>query len=106
MTLIISVRVIRLVDTIIVLDIAGYNSIFVSKGELDTEMKWRFMDRINRVTYLLENGKDFKSKKVKGSGDRNLVIRQLPQIVESQTVVEDTLVWDERLQQIDRKSVV
>ena len=92
---------IYLVVTIIVLGIAGYISFFVIKGELDTEMKWRFMDRINRVTYLLENGKDFKSKKVKGSGDRNLVIRQLPQIVESQTVVEDTLVWDERLQQME-----
>jgi len=92
---------IYLVVTIIVLGIAGYISFFVIKGELDTEMKWGFMDRINRVTYLLENGKDFKSKKVKGSGDRNLVIRQLPQIVESQTVVEDTLVWDERLQQME-----
>lgn len=92
---------IYLVVTVIVLGIGGYISFFVIKGELDTELKWRFMDRIDRVTYLLEKGKDFKSKKVKGSGDRNLIIEQLPQKVEPETVIKDTMVWHDRLQQME-----
>lgn len=93
--------VIYLIVTVFVLGIGGYISFFVIKGELDTELKWRFMDRVDRVTYLLEKGKDFKSKKIKRSSDRNLVVRQLPKKVTQQTVIEDTMVWHERLQQME-----
>ncbi|SHF92112.1 Signal transduction histidine kinase [Fodinibius roseus] len=92
---------IYLVVTVIVLGIAGYISFFVIKGELDNELKWRFMDRIDRVTYLLDEGKNFKSKKLKGSGDRNLIIQQLPQKVAPETVIKDTMVWHDRLQQME-----
>ncbi|WP_372633426.1 sensor histidine kinase [Fodinibius sp.] len=92
---------IYLVVTVIVLGIGGYISFFVIKGELDNELKWRFMDRIDRVTYLLEKGKDFKSEKLKGSGDRNLIIQQLPQKVAPETVIKDTMVWHDRLQQME-----
>lgn len=92
---------IYLVVTVIVLGIAGYISFFVIKGELDNELKWRFMDRIDRVTYLLEEGKNFKSKKLKGSDDRNLIIQQLPQKVAPETIIKDTMVWHDRLQQME-----
>lgn len=92
---------IYLIVTVIVLGIGGYISYFVIKGELDTELKWRFLDRINRVTYLLEKGKDFNSEKVKGAGDRNLIIQQLPQVVQNETIIKDTLVWHDRLQQME-----
>lgn len=92
---------IYLVITVIVLGIGGYISYFIIKGELDTELKWRFLDRIERVTYLLEKGKDFKSHKIQNSDDRNLVVRKLVQPVEPDIIVKDTLVWNERLQQME-----
>lgn len=84
--------------TIFVLGIGGYISYFVIKGELDKELKWRFLDRVDRVTYLIERGKDF-SIKTGDQENRNLRISQLPNTVEPSVEVRDTLVWNERLQQ-------
>ena len=91
---------IYLVVTVIVLSIGGYLSYFIIKDELDTELKWRFMDRIERVSYLLEKGKNFKSRKMRGDDD-NLIIRPLTQQVEPNITFKDTMVWHERLQQME-----
>ncbi|SMO46899.1 sensor histidine kinase [Fodinibius sediminis] len=92
---------IYLVVTVIVLGIGGYISYFVIKGELDNELKWRFMDRIDRVTHLLQQGKHFHHPKTRGDDDRNLVIQPLPVNREPETIIEDTLVWHDRLQQME-----
>jgi signal transduction histidine kinase len=92
---------IYLVVTVIVLGIGGYISYFIIKGEVDNELKWRFMDRIDRVTYLLEKGKSFKSQKIRDSGDRNLIIRPLQQRIEPEIIFKDTMVWHDRLQQME-----
>ncbi|HLR25138.1 MAG TPA: HAMP domain-containing sensor histidine kinase [Fodinibius sp.] len=92
---------IYLVVTVIVLGIAGYVSYFVIKDELDTELKWRFMDRVHRVTYLLEKGRHFSHGKGHQSGGRKLVVRPLPEPVEARTIIADTMVWHERLQQME-----
>lgn len=89
-----------LVVTIIVLGIAGVISYFIIKGEINKELKWRFMGRIERVTYLLEKGKDFDSKRMRGQDD-NLVVRRLNRPVESSVEVKDTLVWHEGLQRME-----
>lgn len=91
-----------LVVTVIVLSIGGYLSYFIIKDEVDTELKWRFMDRVNRVTYLLEQGHTFEEpKKVGGRGDRKLTIDRLSHHVEPKVEVRDTMVWHERLQQME-----
>ena len=94
---------IYLVVTVIVLSIGGYLSYFIIQDELNAELKWRFMDRIERVTYLLEEGKGdhFKSKKLTSTDDENLVVRELPNKVENSTAIEDTSVWHDRLQQME-----
>lgn len=89
-----------LVVTVIVLGFGGYLSYHIIKDELDTELKWRFIDRIDRVTYLLEHGKDFKTK-VGDREDRNLMVTQLPFQVEPSVEIRDTLVWNDRLQQME-----
>lgn len=91
---------IYLAVTVVVLGIGGYMSYFIIKDELDTELKWRFLDRVERVTYLLEQGKNFAAK-VGDEEDRNLIVSQLPGTVESNVEVRDTLVWNERLQQME-----
>ena len=93
---------IYLAVTVIVLGIGGYVSYFVIKDELDTELKWRFLDRVERVTYLIEHGKQFQNPdKAKSDDDRHLMVTQLPQSTEPSVQVRDTLVWNERLQQME-----
>ncbi|MCW9705623.1 sensor histidine kinase [Fodinibius salsisoli] len=92
---------IYLIVTVIVLGIGGYLSYFIIKGEVDKEMKWRFMDRIDRVTYLLEQGKSFKLEKMQDPEGRNLIVRPLPHVVEPEINFKDTLVWHDRLQQME-----
>ena len=93
---------IYLAVTVIVLGIGGYVSYFVIKDELDTELKWRFLDRVERVTYLIEHGKKFHNPdKAKSDDDRHLMVTQLPQSTEPSVQVRDTLVWNERLQQME-----
>ena len=100
MKLITKFVLIYLTVTIIVLGIAGFVSYHVIKDELDNELKWRFLDRVERVTYLLEKGKNFE-KRVKDDDDTNLKIVALPNHVEPSVEIRDTLVWHDRLQQME-----
>ena len=98
MKLITKFVLIYLTVTIIVLGIAGFVSYHIIKGELDNELKWRFLDRIERVTYLLEQGENLEST-VQDDDDTNLKIVALPNRVEPDVEIRDTLVWHDRLQQ-------
>ena len=89
---------IYLIVTVIVLGLGGVVSYHVIKGELDNELKWRFLDRVERVTHLLEKGKKFEGN-VRGDNHHNLEIIALPNRVEPNVEIRDTLVWHDRLQQ-------
>jgi len=101
MKLITKFILIYLVVTTIVLGIGGYISYFIIQDELNRELKWRFMDRIERVTYLLEQGHDLTAKEISQAEDRNLIVRALPQKVEPSTSIQDTSVYHDRLQQME-----
>lgn len=92
---------IYLVVTVVVLGIGGYLSFFIIQDELNTELKWRFMGRIHRVTQLLEEGKDFNPGSLREPGEGHLIVQPLPNKVEDSTAIEDTLVWHHRLQQME-----
>ncbi|WP_441000089.1 sensor histidine kinase [Fodinibius sp. SL11] len=98
MKLITKFVLIYLIVTIIVLGIGGFVSYHVIKGELDNELKWRFLDRVERVTYLLEQGKNFEGS-VSEENHTNLEIVALPNRIEPNVEIRDTLVWHDRLQQ-------
>lgn len=89
---------IYLVITIIVLGIGGVFSYFIIKGEVDRELTFEFMERIDRVTYLLERGRRFHPRR-DVEGDRNLVVRELEHPVEERVEVGDTLIYSDRLEQ-------
>lgn len=91
---------IYLTVTVIVLGIGGYISYFIIQDELNKELKFRFMDRIERVTYLLEQGHDFSAGDI-SSDDQNLTVRALPEKVEPRISVKDTSVYHGRLQQME-----
>lgn len=98
MKLITKFILIYLTVTVIVLGIGGVISYYIIKGEIDKELKFEFMERINRVTYLLEQGRTFHPRR-DIEGDRNLVVRQLDYTVEDRVEVTDTLIWHDRLEQ-------
>lgn len=85
----------------IVLGIGGVISYYVIKDEIDQELKFEFMDRIDRVTYLLEQGKTFKGYD-NVDQDENLIIKPLDYQVENDVQVADTLIWDDRLEQEEK----
>lgn len=89
---------IYLVITVIVLGIGGVISYFIIKEEIDRELTWEFMERIDRVTYLLEQGRKFQPRR-DTQGDRNLVVRALDYRVEPRVEVGDTLIYHDRLEQ-------
>lgn len=89
---------IYLVITVIVLGIGGVFSYFIIKGEVDRELTYEFMERIDRVTYLLERGRRFHPRR-NVDGDRNLVVRELDYPVEERVEVGDTLIYSDRLEQ-------
>ncbi len=102
MKLITKFVLIYLVITAIVLSIGGYLSYFIIKDEMDTELKWRFMDRVDRVTYMIEQGHDFsKTKKAGDRGSHNLTITKLSRQIEPKVEVRDTMVWHDRLEQME-----
>lgn len=101
MKLITKFILIYLIVTAIVLGIGGYISYFIIQDELNRELKWRFMDRIERVTYLLEQGHDLTAKEISKAEDRNLIVQALPQKVEPRTSIKDTSVYHDRLQQME-----
>lgn len=90
---------IYLVVTLIVLGIGGYLSYHIIKDEVDNELKWRFMDRVERITYLIEEGHIMEDTTSVHDEDRNLTIVELSRQVEPKVEVRDTMVWHERLQQ-------
>ncbi len=89
---------IYLVVTVIVLGIGGYLSYFIIKDEVDKELKFRFLDRVDRVTYLLEQGESFGGQ-ISDQDDGDLIVSQLPNQVEPSVEVRDTMVWNEHLHQ-------
>lgn len=89
---------IYLTITVIVLGIGGVFSYFIIKDEIDKELTFEFMERIDRVTYLLERGRRFHPRR-DVEGDRNLVIRELEHTVEERVEVGDTLIYSDRLEQ-------
>jgi len=62
---------IYLTVTLIVLGIGGFLSFHIITDEINNELKWEFLDRIDRVTYLIERGRRFHPKR-SIEGDRNL----------------------------------
>ena len=89
---------IYLIITVIVLGIGGVFSYFIIKDEIDRELTFEFMERIDRVTYLLERGRKFHPRR-DVEGDRNLVVRELEYSVEERVEVGDTLIYSDRLEQ-------
>jgi len=84
--------------TIVVLGIAGFLSYHIITDEINKELKWEFLERIDRAAYLIERGRKFNPKR-SIEGDRNLIIERLDSIVEPKTEVTDTLIWHDRLEQ-------
>lgn len=92
---------IYLIVTAIVLGIGGVLSYFIIKGEVDRELTYEFMERIDRVTYLLERGRRFHPRR-DVEGDRNLTIRELDYFVDDRVEVGDTLIYSDRLEQAEQ----
>ncbi|PKD44900.1 sensor histidine kinase [Rhodohalobacter barkolensis] len=92
---------IYLTVTLIVLGIAGFLSYHIITDEINNELKWEFLERIDRVTYLIDRGRRFHPKR-SIEGDRNLIVERLDSIVEPKTEVSDTLIWHDRLEQNER----
>lgn len=93
--------IIYLIVTIVVLGIGGLISYQLMKTEVDKELKFEFMERIDRVAYLIERGRDFHRDRHgrEIDGDQNLIIERLDYAVEPRIEVKDTLIWHDRLEQ-------
>ncbi|MEO9884655.1 MAG: HAMP domain-containing sensor histidine kinase [Balneola sp.] len=92
---------IYLAVSVVVLGIGGIISYHIIKDEIDKELKFEFLDRIDRVTYLLEQGKTFaKFREI--DQDENLVIVPLDTFKENNTQVSDTLIWDDRFEREEK----
>jgi signal transduction histidine kinase len=93
--------IIYLTITVIVLGIGGVISYELIKSEVDKELQFEFMERIDRVAYLIERGRDFhRSRRGRDiDGDQNLVVERLDFAVEPRIEVKDTLIWHDRLEQ-------
>lgn len=98
MKLITKFILIYLTVTVFVLGIGGVISYYIIKDEIDKELKFEFLERIDRVTYLLERGRKFHPRR-DIEGDQNLVVRELDYSVEDRVEVTDTLIWHDRLEQ-------
>ncbi|MDX1638395.1 MAG: HAMP domain-containing sensor histidine kinase [Balneolaceae bacterium] len=98
--------VIYLLITIVVLSAGGVISYYLIKGEIDKELRWRYMDRINRISYLIEEGRaqefGFDSTQVvEKFKDRNLVVRELGTMQEERVVASDTMAWHPHLKRME-----
>src|SRR6056297_580155 len=98
MKLITKFILIYLTVTVFVLGIGGVISYYIIQDEVDKELQWEFLERIDRVTYLLEQGRRFNPRR-NIEGDRNLIIQELDYPVEDRVEVTDTLIWHNRLEQ-------
>ena len=92
---------IYLAVSVVVLGIGGIISYHIIKDEIDRELKFEFLDRIDRVTFLLEQGKTF-AKFRELDQDENLIITPLSTFKENNTQVSDTLIWDDRLEREEK----
>lgn len=95
---------IYLLVTIVVLTAGGIISYYLIKDEIDTELRWRFMDRINRVTYLIEEGRDFgfdSTQVYERFQDRNLIIEEVGGPVEERVIATDTMAWHPHLRRME-----
>jgi signal transduction histidine kinase len=93
--------IIYLTITVIVLGIGGVISYELMKNEVDKELQFEFMERIDRVAYLIEHGREFHRSRRGGDidGDENLIIERLDYVAEPRIEVKDTLIWHDRLEQ-------
>lgn len=89
---------IYLTVTVIVLGVGGVFSFYIIKNEVDKELTFEFMERIDRVTDLMEQGREFQTENDM-EGDQNLIVRKLDYEVEPRVEVSDTLIWHDRLEQ-------
>jgi signal transduction histidine kinase len=92
---------IYLAVSVVVLGIGGVISYHIIKDEIDRELKFEFLDRIDRVTYLLEKGKTFTNFRELDQ-DENLIIAPLDTFKENDTQVSDTLIWDDRFEREEK----
>lgn len=76
MKLITKFILIYLTVTVFVLGIGGLISYYIIQDEVDKELQWEFLERIDRVTYLLEKDRKFNPRR-NIEGDRNLIIQKL-----------------------------
>jgi len=95
---------IYLLVTIVVLTAGGIISYYLIKGEIDRELRWMYMDRINRIAYLIGEGRDFGfdstgvAEKFEG---RNLIIEELEHPVEERVIASDTMAWHPHLRRME-----
>ncbi|MDR8392256.1 HAMP domain-containing histidine kinase [Aliifodinibius sp. S!AR15-10] len=95
---------IYLLVTIIVLSAGGIISYYLIKDEIDTELRWRYMDRIDRIGYLIEEGRDFgfdSTQTIEKFQDRNLIIRELEGQVNERVIATDTMAWHPHLRRME-----
>lgn len=92
---------IYLAVSVVVLGIGGVISYHIIKDEIDRELKFEFLDRIDRITYLLEQGKTFTNFRELDQ-DENLVIVPLDAFKENNTQVSDTMIWDDRFEREEK----
>ncbi|MDX1672226.1 MAG: HAMP domain-containing sensor histidine kinase [Balneolaceae bacterium] len=104
MKLITKFILIYLLITVVVLAAGGVISYYIIKGEIDKELRFRYMDRIERVTSLLEQGRDFgfdSTNTLEKARSRNLMIRELKGPVEERVEVGDTMAWHPHLRRME-----
>lgn len=101
MKLITKFILIYLLVTVIVLGIGGYISYVIIKGEVDKELKWEFLERIDRVTYLMEEGREFDPETTL-TGGQNLQIHRLTEPADERVEVSDTLIWHDYMEQYEQ----
>lgn len=102
MKLITKFILIYLLITTLVLAVGGVISYYIIRSEVRSELKFRLMDRINRVEYLIKNGQRFeKNTKQQKAQVRNLTVRKLKHPVEERVNVSDTMAYHQWLERLE-----
>ncbi|MDZ7695019.1 MAG: hypothetical protein U5K69_28530 [Balneolaceae bacterium] len=95
---------IYLLVTIIVLSAGGIISYYLIKDEIDTELRWRYMDRIDRISYLIEEGRNFgfdSTQTIEKFQGHNLTIKEIQGQVEEDVIASDTMAWHPHLRRME-----
>lgn len=93
---------IYLLITTLVLAVGGVISYYIIRNEVRSELKYRLMDRIERVEYLIKNGQRFeKNTKKQKAQVRNLTVRKLNHPVEERVNVSDTMAYHQWLERME-----